>query len=284
VDVARMLLYPNLRARPGAKSKVVKTWRDAGTLAKISERRVKPSVSRRLCVCRLFPIFAWWYLLASSLSCCNPLPDVPHTLPPPVDSAQPYRLQPGDQFDVKFFKNPDLNESVMVQPDGRFSLSLAQNLSAAGLTLDQVRAEIEQSYHSQLYDCSAAVILRTSLPARIYVGGEVNSPGEYLEIGPPLTLVQAIARAGGLKNSANADQIILARRGTDGVPVLYSLSFNNATTGVNPPDDVPLQPYDSVFVPRTPVANTYLAFQQYIQQFVPISFGYSLSATTPAIP
>jgi polysaccharide export outer membrane protein len=216
------------------------------------------------------------------LGACDPLPEIPHTLPPPIPPGPPaYRLQPGDQFDVKFFYNSDLNEAVTVQPDGRFSMAMAQDLPAAGLTIPEIRNEIDVRYRRELKDPKVTVILRTSLPSRIYVGGEVALPGEYLTIGPPLTMVQAIARAGGLKNSANGDQIILARRGDNGIPHLYSLSFNNATTGADPADDVPLQPYDSIFVPRRPVANIYLAFQQYIQQFVPLSFGYSLSHAAP---
>ena len=93
--------------------------------------------------------------------------------------------------------------------------------------------------------------------------------------GPPLTVVQAIARAGGLKNSANQDRIILVRRGADGKGTPYGVDYVKAAGGVEEAD-VQLAPYDTVFVPRSGVANVYLAYQQYIQQFLPASLGFSV--------
>jgi polysaccharide biosynthesis/export protein len=215
---------------------------------------------------------------------CQPLPDVPPSMPPsPLvpPRAAAYRLQTGDQFDVRFFFNPELNESVTIQPDGRYSVLLAQDAPGAGRTLAEIRSFLNDRYKKELKDPRITVTLKSSVPTRIYVGGEVNSPGEYASIGPPLSLVQAIARAGGTKNSANPDQIILLRRGPNGVPQLYSINYNDATTGANPAADIPLEPYDSVFVPRTPIANIYLTYQQYFQQFVPDSFGYSVSTVFP---
>ena len=215
---------------------------------------------------------------------CQPLPDVPPSTPPspvPPPLATAYQLQPGDQFEVRFFFNPELNESVTIQPDGRYSVLLAQDAPGAGRTLAEIRSFLNERYKKELKDPRITVTLKSTVPTRIYVGGEVTSPGEYASIGPPLTLVQAIARAGGMKNSANPDQIILLRRGPNGTPQLYNISYNDATTGANPTADIPLQPYDSLFVPRTPIANTYLAFQQYFQQFVPVSFGYSIGSVVP---
>jgi polysaccharide biosynthesis/export protein len=215
---------------------------------------------------------------------CQPLPDVPPSMPPsPVapPHASAYKLQPGDQFDVRFFYNPELNESVTIQPDGRYSVLLAPDAPGAGLTLAEIRTFLNKRYERELKNPRITVTLKANVPTRIYVGGEVNSPGEYASVGPPLTMVQAIARAGGTKNSANPDQIILMRRSPNGTPQLYNISYNDATTGANPTADIPLQPYDSLFVPRTPIANAYLAFQQYFQQFVPDSVSYGVGTTFP---
>jgi polysaccharide export outer membrane protein len=185
-------------------------------------------------------------------------------------------LQPGDQLDIKFFYNPELNEQATVQPDGRFSVPLAHDVLAAGKTVDEVTAAINAAYRKELRDPAATVQLRSAVPTRVYVGGEVTTPGEYVNVGPNLTFVQAIARAGGLKNSANQEQIILVRRTPDGKQAAYGLDFIKASAGVN---DVQLAAYDTIFVPRSGVANVYLAYQQYFQQFLPSSFGYTLQQT-----
>jgi polysaccharide export outer membrane protein len=216
-------------------------------------------------------------LVFGFLAACAGNPTVPDT-PPPVAAAGPaprYSLQPGDQLEIKFRYNPELDEQITVQPDGRFSVPMARDVLAAGRTLAEVTDELNQAYSRELRDPAVTVQLRNALPIRVYVGGEVNTPGEYINVGPPLTVVQAIARAGGLKNSANHDRIILVRRGPDGKGTAYGVDYVKAAGGVEEAD-VQLAPYDTVFVPRSGVANVYLAYQQYIQQFLPANLGFSV--------
>jgi len=215
--------------------------------------------------------------LLLGLAACAPLPVVPETAPPPLAAAPPrYALQPGDQLEVKFLYNPELNEQVTIQPDGRFTLPMAPDTIAAGRTLDEVTQNLNSAYSRELRDPRIVVQLKNALPTRIYVGGEVVSPGEYINVGPPLTFAQAIARAGGLKNSANQERIIIVRREPGGRATPYGVNFVDAAGGVEGADVV-LAPYDHVFVPRTGVANVYLAYQQYFQQFLPSSLGIAIS-------
>lgn len=226
-------------------------------------------------------LFRSWpvVLLVGSLAACAGLPQVPET-PPPTMAAAPgpaprYTLQPGDQLEIRFRYNPELDEQITIQPDGRFSVPLARDVLAAGRTLAEVTEDLNRAYEKELRDPAVTVQLRNALPTRVYVGGEVNTPGEYINVGPPLTVMQAIARAGGLKNSANHERIILVRRGADGKGTPYGVDYVKAATG-DEQADVQLAPYDTIFVPRSGVANVYLAYQQYIQQFLPASLGFSV--------
>ncbi len=215
-------------------------------------------------------------LFAGAVAACAPLPTVPETAPPPPPTIPPrYVLQPGDQLEVKFLFNPELNEQVTVQPDGRFTLPMAPDTEAAGRTLEAVTRDLNTAYARELRDPRVVVQLKNALPSRVYVGGEVVAPGEYINVGPPLTFAQAIARAGGLKNSANQEKIIIVRRGPDGKATPYGVNFVKAAGGEGDADVV-LAPYDHVFVPRTGVANVYLAYQQYFQQFLPSSLGIAI--------
>ncbi len=85
-----------------------------------------------------------WLILLLILSNCSP-PVLKN--PAPLDQPSPqasglieteYRIQVGDQLDVKFYYNPELNEQVIVRPDGRISLQLIHEVSAAGLTPDEL--------------------------------------------------------------------------------------------------------------------------------------------------
>lgn len=208
---------------------------------------------------------------------CVPLPEVPNALPPPPQTAR-YLLQAGDQLDIKFLYNPELNEQITLQPDGRFSIGFARDVLGAGSTVEEVAQMVSAAYAKELREPAITVQLRSALPTRVYVAGEVNTPGEYVNVGPNLTFVQAIARAGGLKNSANYEQIVLIRRTGQNQASVYGLNFVRATGGIVE-EDVQLAAYDTIFVPRSGVANVYLAYQQYFQQFLPSSFSLSLQRT-----
>jgi polysaccharide biosynthesis/export protein len=187
----------------------------------------------------------------------------------------PYQLQVGDTMDIKVRLNPELNESVIVPPDGLISTVMAQDVMAYGRTVQELRGDLTKQYQEELTDPHISVIMRTFAPNRVYVTGEVALPGEFVTAGPNLTLLQAIARAGGLKNSASTDNIIIIRHGNNAPPVAYTVDYNAAKSGFYPQKDVRLAAYDVVFVPRSDIADVYLYFQQFVQQFLPASFGLS---------
>ncbi len=192
-----------------------------------------------------------------------------------------YRFQVGDIMDIKLLLNPEFNDQVMVRPDGMISTALATDIKAYGRTPAEVQKELEEIYAKQLVNPRLSVIVRSVAPTRVYVIGEVNNPGEFISVGPTLTMLQAIARAGGVKNSARADQIVVVRRGAADKPEVYQASYNAAVTGSDPAADIRLAAYDVVYVPRSDVGDAYLHFQQYVQQFLPPSFnlGYQLGSS-----
>ena len=200
----------------------------------------------------------------------------------PSTEPQPYTLQIGDVMDIKVMLNPEFNDQVAVRPDGMISTTVARDLRAFGRTPAQLQQDLEKLYSEQLVNPKVSVIIRSVAPARVYVTGEVNTPGEFVSIGPSLTLLQAISRAGGVKNSAGTDKIVIIRRGAGDKPQAYAANYMAAVSGSDPASDVRLAPYDVVYVPRSGVGDAYLYFQQYVQQFMPASFGlsYQLNPTT----
>ncbi len=191
----------------------------------------------------------------------------------PMAEPQPYRFQIGDVMDVKVMLNPELGDQVIVRPDGMISTTIARDVPAYGRTPAELQADLEKIYSQQLVNPHVSVIVRSFAPERVYVTGEVNSPGEFVTVGPNLTLLQAIARSGGVKNSAGTDKIIILRRGEGDKPVAYAANYMAAASGRDPGSDVRLAPYDVVYVPRSDVGDAYLYFQQYVQEFVPANFG-----------
>jgi len=82
-----------------------------------------------------------------------------------------YRMQPGDEMDIKFFFNPELNQTVFVRPDGKISLPVVDDVQAAGLTPSELDALITQIYARELRKPMVTVIVKTFTGRQVYVGG-----------------------------------------------------------------------------------------------------------------
>lgn len=190
---------------------------------------------------------------------------------------QPYLLQIGDMLDIKFLLNPELNEEVTVRPDGMISTSLLQDIPAFGRTPAILQNELNAMYRQELTDPKVSVSVKDFAPTRFYVLGEVAKPGEYEYVGPKLTLLQALAMAGDVEHSAEIKEIVITRQMNDGTSVNYLADYQLAAHGLDPQANVPLAPYDVLFVPRTSVAEAFVHYEQNVQQFLRPSVGLGLS-------
>lgn len=217
---------------------------------------------------------------ALGLAACASNSNMPPAPPEPValgPSAPlpPYRIQVGDVLDVRLMLNPELNEEVTVRPDGHISTTVVPDAVAAGRTVEQLDAALHADYSKDLQNPRVSVVVRSFAPTRIYVGGEVANPGEFITVGPTLTLSQAIARAGGTKLSSDDTAIFVIRRGADDRPEFLSVRYGAIMHGRDSSADIRLAPYDVVYVPKSGIADVYKWYNQYIQQFANPSFGFS---------
>lgn len=204
-----------------------------------------------------------------------PAPLVPAPETGPVSALPPYRVQVGDVLQIRLLLNPELNEDVTVRPDGRISTTVAPDELAAGRTVPQLAAALRRDYSSQLQNPRLTVVVRSFAPTRIFVGGEVANPGEFISVGPAPTLAEALSRAGGLRLSGDDNAVFIIRRGPGNRPEFLSTRFDAIEHARDPNADVTLAPFDVVYVPRTGIAEVYRYFNQYLQQFVPVSWGFS---------
>lgn len=232
----------------------------------------------------LAPVCAILVMAAALLTACSstntgamqPIPAMPAPSSGiPAAALPPYKVQVGDVLDVKLFQNPELNDEVTVRPDGMISTALAEDVPAYNRTPMQISADLRDRYRSNLTHPQISVVVHTFAPNRIYVGGEVNSPGEFITVGPNLTVSQAVARAGGVKLSADRDRIFVIRRGENNVPQAFAVDYMAIIEGRKPEDDAVLGQYDIVYVPRTGIYDVWVYWNQFVQQFVPVSWGFS---------
>jgi polysaccharide export outer membrane protein len=216
-------------------------------------------------------------LLMLPLLLCGCADDAPDPLPAPRAQmqARPYRVQVGDVLGIRLYLAPDLDEDVTVRPDGRVTTTLAQSVPAAGRTPDDIAADLRAVYAKELKDPELTVAVKTPSPARVFVTGEVIYPGEQDSVGPPLTLLQAVAKAGGLRPTGDQSNVFILRHGEGDKAVVLPTNYHGAAIGKDPAADITLAPFDVVYVPKSGISRIYLWFNQHFQQFVPVNWGFS---------
>jgi polysaccharide export outer membrane protein len=213
--------------------------------------------------------------------------DRPETVPfPPKVTSLPlplYRLQPGDTLELKFVNTPELNEEQTIGVDGHVSFQYAPDVPVAGHTLAEARRMVVDVYAKTLTDPDAALSVHGPIQTKIYVVGEVTTPGEYATQGSALTLTQAIARAGGVKESGDGDNVVLLRR--DGnVEHAYDVSFAAAANHYSDVADIQLADHDVLYVPRTGIAQLGVDWRQYVLQFIPPNLSFVVGTAGTTIP
>ncbi|MFB1484798.1 polysaccharide biosynthesis/export family protein [Corallococcus sp. RDP092CA] len=160
------------------------------------------------------------------------------------NSEQPYRIGREDVLDVSVWRDQELSRTVPVRPDGFISVPMVGEVQAAGKTPTELAELLKTGLQPYVQEPRVTVIVREVNSSRVFVTGEVAHPGAYPLRGR-VSLLQAIALAGGFTDFANSDGIVVIR--TDGkggqIPVRYS-------DLVSPDgESVILRPGDTVVVP-----------------------------------
>jgi polysaccharide export outer membrane protein len=223
--------------------------------------------------------------LAASLAACADTAEVYAPAPQPTaefpnigyatwnDEEPAYRLFPGDDLDVAVPSAPELNKTVVVQPDGRVSLPLIPPVLVADRSVVDAEALITTAYAAQLLRPEVTITVRAA-PLKVFVGGEVDRPGVY-DMPGDINALQAVIMAGGFKGSAKRSQVVLIRRGAAGKPMMRTVDLLHGISDPGRSDLAPLRRFDIIYVPKTGVAETGQFVQQYIHDVVPISMGFS---------
>lgn len=222
---------------------------------------------RRLVALALIP------LLALAVGCASRVAENPAPLPAATNPAdQTYLIEPGDELDIRFFYNPELNEEVTVRPDGSISLPLVGEVRAAGRSPRQVEQTLRDQYSRELRQTAITVIVKGFAGQRVYVDGEVGTP-QMVNIMGNLTAMQAIASAGGFKPSARKSEVLVIRRSGGPQPMVIPVDLDKVIAGTDTSQDITLSPYDIVYVPKRAIAEVNEFIDLYIRQNIPIPFG-----------
>jgi polysaccharide export outer membrane protein len=166
---------------------------------------------------------------------------------------------------------------VRVAPDGTISLTAIGYVRAQGLTLDELRQEINERYREKIEGMEIVPVLSVRAPRFCYVLGEVKTPGRFEMVGPT-TAMQALSMAGSWNVGANLVQTVVFRRGDDWRLMATRINLEGALYGRRPapPGEIWLSDGDVIVVPKGPILQ--------IDDYINLLFTRGLYGVFPVVP
>jgi polysaccharide export outer membrane protein len=165
----------------------------------------------------------------------------------PVERER-YVIGSDDVLSISVWKEEGLSRQVRVRPDGRVSFPLVGDVDAAGRTAPQLEAELSRQLAAFVTAPAVSVVVDEVNSYKVYVMGEVAKPGP-LPARSPVTVLEALALAGGLKPFADGNRMMLVRQDRNGQTVRMRLSYKDLVLGRNGAVNHTLESGDVLVVP-----------------------------------
>ncbi|HEY3884935.1 MAG TPA: polysaccharide biosynthesis/export family protein [Vicinamibacterales bacterium] len=158
-----------------------------------------------------------------------------------------YVIGPDDQLSILFWRDKDISGDVTVRPDGKISLPLLNDVQAAGLTPEELRAKLVDEAKRYIDDPNATVVVKQINSLKVFITGQVAKPGPY-PLTAPTTVLQLISTAGGLNEYAKSKSIVIMRT-ENARQVALHFNYRDAIKGKNLKQNLLLKAGDTVIVP-----------------------------------
>lgn len=167
-------------------------------------------------------------------------------LPPPASLPTDYVIGVEDVLSVVFWREKDMSGDVVVRPDGKISLPMLNDVTAAGLTPEALAAEVAKAGSKLVRDAGATVIVKEIRSRKVYIIGEVARPGTF-QLASQMTVLQAIGEAGGFIEGADKGGVIIVRN-QGGKEQRFKFNYNDVIKGKNTAQNIQLVPGDTIIV------------------------------------
>jgi protein involved in polysaccharide export with SLBB domain len=185
-------------------------------------------------------------------------------------TQQNYRIEPGDSLNIRYTFHPEMNQEELVRRDGKISAVLVGEVSVAGMTTVELSKYLVEQTSHRLRDPEVIVEVTRSTEKTIYVGGEVGRPGA-VPYRDGLSPLQAILAAGGFRDTARVDSIILVRaQGQENDFISRKINLEEVVVD-GAKEQIFLAAHDVIFVPRTAIANANIWVRQHITDLFPFA-------------
>jgi polysaccharide export outer membrane protein len=153
-----------------------------------------------------------------------------------------------DVLSINVWKEPDISRSIPVRSDGKISLPLVGEVQASGRTPLKLEQDIASRLKSYIAEPEVTVIVQEIKSQKFNILGQVNRPGSYV-LSTSLTVLDALAAAGGFRDFAKQKSIYILRQNADGTQSRLAFNYKEVLKGQHLEQNVKLQPRDTIVVP-----------------------------------
>jgi polysaccharide biosynthesis/export protein len=171
---------------------------------------------------------------------------VPATGVKPHDDS--FVIGDADVLSITVWKEPEVSKSVPVRSDGKISLPLAGEVQASGLTPLKLEQEIATKLQNYISEPEVTVIVTQINSKKYNILGQVGRSGSFPLTGS-MTVLDAIAQAGGFRDFAKQKSIYILRKDASGGESRMPFNYKEVIKGKNPEQNIKLQPGDTIVVP-----------------------------------
>ena len=169
------------------------------------------------------------------------------TTKPPARPSSPalgYVIGPGDVLRIVVWKEPDLTFDATVRIDGMITAPLVGDLQAAGRPPSQVAETLAKGLERFIQTPRVTVVVSQANSARFYVVGQVARPGEF-PLSSRTTFLQGLALAGGFKEFAKTESVVIVRQDQ----TVLAVNYKRIADGKDVSQNVVLAAGDTIVVP-----------------------------------
>ena len=182
------------------------------------------------------------------IACASRPTAAPPPDPAPGSADVPYVIGIKDLLRISVWQNTAITVDVPVRPDGKVSVPLIDDVTAAGLTPVQLKDVITKQLEKSVESPDVTVIVLEINSRFVTVSGRVTATAR-VPVTENLRVVEAIALAGGFDEFADRSNIRIVRRQSDGKEIEYTFDYDAYMSGRAPNTNFLLQAGDVIYVP-----------------------------------
>ena len=171
----------------------------------------------------------------------------PQSQPASAAPSEDFVIGPEDVLEISVWREPDLTMKAVVRPDGKIGVRLLNDVQASGLTTKQLQDRLQTDFSRFVSEPVVTVIITEVRSQMVHIIGSVPRPGVY-PLGAPLTVMEILARAGGLADFAKKEEIAIVR--TEGGKTQRLLfNYKAFVEGKNLQQNIQMKNGDVIVVP-----------------------------------